>query len=117
MEHEIGSGSPAPGCQARSAEGVMVRRLSVASLDSGAQSPVYGEEPSASADRSPVENPPRVDGGGRRSAHGGQAVAGWYATRNTTMAECLATPWQVGTGVPRLTTSCDMSVGEQQNGR
>ena len=29
----------------------MVRRLSLASLDSGAESPVYGEEPSASADR------------------------------------------------------------------
>ena len=28
-----------------------MRRLSVASLDSGAESPVYGEEPSASADR------------------------------------------------------------------
>jgi hypothetical protein len=68
MEHEIGSGSPAPGCQARSAEGVMVRRLSVACLDSGAESPVYGEEPSASADRGLVVNPPRADGGGRQAA-------------------------------------------------
>lgn len=94
-----------------------MRRLSVASLDSGAESPVYGEEPSASADRSPVENPPRADGGGRRSAGGGQAVAGRYATRNTAVAEGLATPWQVGTGVPRLATSCDMSVVDQQSGR
>jgi hypothetical protein len=44
-----------------------VRRLSVASLDSGAESPVYGEEPSASADRAvPVAKPPR-SGGSRRA--------------------------------------------------
>ena len=47
------------------AEGVMVRRLSVASLDSGAESPVYGEEPSASADRDPRAKPPWAGGGGR----------------------------------------------------
>src|ERR1700677_4712491 len=35
----------------------MVRRLSLASLDSGAESPVYGAEPSASAER-------RADGNG-----------------------------------------------------
>src|SRR5215470_15348284 len=67
MEHGIGSGSPAPGCQARTAEGVMVRRLSVASLDSGAESPVYGEEPSAAADHiDPEVKPQRV--GDRRWA-------------------------------------------------
>src|SRR5580700_11847415 len=54
----------------------MVRRLSVANLDSGAQSPVYGKEPSASADRGPVVNPPRADGDGRRAVCGGRAVAG-----------------------------------------
>lgn len=44
----------------------MVRRLSVARLDSGAESPVYGEEPSASADRvSPVVRPPCASGGRR----------------------------------------------------
>lgn len=59
MEHGIGSGSIVPDCQGRLAEGVMVRRLSVASLDSGAESPVYGEEPSASAGRlGPVGTPP-----------------------------------------------------------
>ena len=42
-----------------------MRRLSVASLDSGAESPVYGEEPSASADRDPGGRPPRAGGGGR----------------------------------------------------
>jgi hypothetical protein len=42
-----------------------VRRLSVASLDSGAESPVYGEEPSASADRDPGGKPPWAGGGGR----------------------------------------------------
>jgi hypothetical protein len=94
-----------------------VRRLSVASLDSGAESPVYGEEPSASADRGPVENPPWADGGGRRSDGGGQAVAGWYATRDITVTLGLAALGQVGTGVPRLTTSCDMSVVDQQTGR
>jgi len=118
MEHGIGSGSLAPGCQARSAEGVMVRRLSVASLDSGAESPVYGEEPLASADRDPADNPPRADGDGRRAAGGGQAVAGWnLATRDITITVSLATPGQVGTGVPRLATTCDMSVVDQQSGR
>ena len=66
MEHGIGSGLPAPGCQARSAEGVMVRRLSVASLDSGAESPVYGAEPPASAERgNPAATPPWADGARR----------------------------------------------------
>jgi len=73
----------APGCQARSAEGVMLRRLSVASRDSGAESPVYGEEPSASADRDPVVSPPRADGNGRWAADGGQAVAGRYLAPET----------------------------------
>ncbi len=41
-----------------------MRRLSVASLDSGAESPVYGEEPSASADRDRRGKPPWVGGGG-----------------------------------------------------
>jgi hypothetical protein len=36
----------------------MVQRLSVAGLDSGAESPVYGEEPLASADRDPGGKPP-----------------------------------------------------------
>jgi hypothetical protein len=43
-----------------------VRRLSVASLDSGAESPVYGEEPSAAADRmGPEAKSPWSGGGGR----------------------------------------------------
>lgn len=43
-----------------------MRRLSVASLDSGAESPVYGEEPSATADRmGPEAKPPWSGGGGR----------------------------------------------------
>jgi hypothetical protein len=123
-----------------------VRRLSVASLDSGAESPVYGEEPSASADRDPVVNPPRADGGGRRAVGGGQAAAGWHlaaeaaigrlggavgtdgitslqvpqgrAIRDITMTVSLVTPGQVETGrPPRLATSCDMSVVDQQSGR
>src|ERR1700761_7516469 len=44
----------------------MVRRLSVASLDSGAESPVYGAEPSVSADRvGQGAKPPWAGGGGR----------------------------------------------------
>jgi hypothetical protein len=40
-----------------------VRRLSVASLDSGAESPVYGKKPSASADHvGPKAVPPSADG-------------------------------------------------------
>ena len=51
-----------------------MRRPSVASLDSGAESPVYGEEPSASADRiSPVARPPWA-GGGRRAVWPVRAV-------------------------------------------
>jgi hypothetical protein len=123
----------------------MVRRLSVASLDSGAESPVYGEEPSASADRGSVVNPPRADGDGRRAVGGGQVAAGRYlapgavvggrggvagadgitspqdprcgATRDITMTVTLATPGQVGTGMPRHATSCDMSVVDQQSGK
>jgi hypothetical protein len=45
-----------------------VRRLSIASPDSGAESPVYGEEPSAAADRDPAAKPPWAGGGGRWSA-------------------------------------------------
>jgi hypothetical protein len=43
-----------------------VRRLSVASLDSGAESPVYGAEPSATADRAAsADRSPWGGGGGR----------------------------------------------------
>jgi hypothetical protein len=122
-----------------------VRRLSVACLDSGAESPVYGEEPSASADRGPVVNPPRADGDGRRAVGGGRTVAGCYlapgvvvggrgravgaggitslqvpqclATRDITMTVSFVTPGLVGTGMPRHATSCDMSVVDQQSGR
>ena len=123
-----------------------MRRLSIASLDRGAESPVYGEEPSASADRDPVVNSPRADGDGRRAVGGGQAVAGWYlapgaaigglggavgtdgttsvqvpqcrATRDITMTVSLVTPRRVGNGMsPRLATSCDMPVVDQQTGR
>jgi hypothetical protein len=122
-----------------------LRRLSVASRDSGAESPVYGEEPSASAGRDPVVSPPRADGNGRWAADGGQAVAGRYlapetmigelggavgadgitslqvpqcgTTRNFTMTAGLTPPWQVGAGAPRLATSCDMSVVDPQSGR
>jgi hypothetical protein len=73
----------------------MVRRLSVASLDSGAESPVYGEEPSASADRDPAAKSPWADGGG----------LDW------------TTPGQVGTVASRLAETDDMSVVDQQSGR
>jgi hypothetical protein len=123
-----------------------VRRLSVASLDSGAESPVYGEEPSASADRNPADKPPRAGGSnGRWTAGGDRAVAGWYlapraaisglagaagaggitelrvpqggATRHIRATVGLAIPGQVGTGVPRHATTCDMSVVDQQSAR
>lgn len=43
-----------------------MRRPSVASLDSGTESPVHGDEPSAAADRKgPVVKPPWSGGGGR----------------------------------------------------
>jgi hypothetical protein len=123
----------------------MVRRLSVANLDSGAESPVYGKEPSASADRGPVVNPPRADGDGRRAVGGGRTVAGRNfapgvvvggrgravcaggitslqvpqcgATRKITMNVSFVTLGHVGAGMVRLATSCDMSVVDQQSGR
>jgi hypothetical protein len=123
----------------------MVRRLSVANLDSGAESPVYGNEPSASADRGPVVNPPRADGDGRRAVGGGRTLAGRNfvpgvvvggrgravcvgditslqvpqcgATRKITMNVSFVTLRHVGARMARLATSCDMSVVDQQSGR
>ena len=120
-----------------------MRRLSVASLDSGAESPVYGEEPSASADRGPAEMPTRADGHGRWAAGGrpgggrrraGMGGSAGLAVRSASAASLrfrfraasdtrqhgavgLVTPGQVGTGVPRLATTCDMSVVDRQSGR
>jgi hypothetical protein len=58
MEHGTGSGSPPPAWPpgVGTGEGVMVRRLSVASRDSGAESAVYGEEPVAGDGRE--DSPP-----------------------------------------------------------
>jgi hypothetical protein len=150
----------------------MVCRLSVASLDSGAESPVYGEEPSASADRDPAAKPPWAGGGGRRavwpmrvvfwaailiigyrvtailfdetpssgSGNGndatGTAASGFPVAHPGENGQPMelgvplyapdgglvvtvnrAIPWQVGTGVPRLATTYDMSVVDQQSGR
>ena len=122
-----------------------MRRLSVANLDSGAESPVYGKEPSASADRGPVVNPPRADGDGRRAVGGGRTVAGRNfargvvvggrgravcvrditslqvpqcgATRKITMNVSFVTLGHVEAGMARHATSCDMSVVDQQSGR
>jgi len=56
MEHGIGSASPRTwAARLGTGEGVMVRRPSVASPDSGAESPVYGDEP---ADWAVRGNPP-----------------------------------------------------------
>lgn len=63
---------------ARSAEGVMVRRLSVASLDSGAESPVYVGEPSASAGRGTHAN---GDVSPKGAARCGAATADWMPPR------------------------------------
>jgi hypothetical protein len=147
MEHGIGCGSPAPGCQARTAEGVMVRRPSVASLDSSAELPVYGEEPTASADRGNPAAKPSWAGGGRWTASptetgrlevgvprfhpdgsllesaglGGIAslpVSSGGATRgNDTLNVDWALSGQVRTGAPLLITTCAMSVLARQSGR
>ena len=96
-----------------------MRRLSVASRDSGAESPVYGEEPSASAERDPVVAPSRVGGARRRRAGGfiSLPVPQGGATRDTTVTVDLATSCQVATVPPRLATTCDMSVIDPQSGR
>jgi hypothetical protein len=114
MEHGIGSGSPHL-VQARLAEGVMVRRLSVASLDSGAESPVYGDEPLASAGRgNPAVRPPWPGGGLIVSDEPAWLPAPPAATLPSTQQ---VSSDQVGTGAPRLTTSCDTLVVDQQSGR
>lgn len=60
MEHGIGGRSPSLGCQAWTGRGVVVRRLSLASLDSGAKSAVYGTAPAVSAEpEGPAVRPPR----------------------------------------------------------
>ena len=100
-----------------------MRRLSVASLDSGAESPVYGAEPSASADLYSTGTP-------RPAAWATRVVAdAWLAeitsplaprgraTRDITTAVDLTIPGQVGTAAARLAASCDMSVVDQQSGR
>ena len=115
-----------------------MRRLSVASLDSGAESPVYGEEPSASTERDPAEMPPGPAAGGGRCgpchltvperylasarAVGPGGITSFHvsqrmAARDTTVDMDSGIPWQVGTGVPQVMTSCDMSVVDPQSGR
>jgi hypothetical protein len=109
-----------------------VLRLSVASLDSGAKSPVYGEEPLASADRDLAPRPSWSGGGGRWAvrptrvgapfpASGGSVtslqVPQGGATRDITATAGWALPGQVGAGVPRLAASYDMSVVDQQSGK
>jgi hypothetical protein len=101
-----------------------VRRLSIASPDSGAESPVYGEEPSAAADRDPAAKPPWA--GGERPADGIrrapllvasiQAPRGG-ATRDTTVTVDWTIPGQVGTGAPSLVTTYDTPVVDQQGAR
>jgi hypothetical protein len=114
----------APGCQARLAEGVMVRRLSVASRDSAAESPVYGAEPPASRSAQ-ICQPNRSEAASGiglgapvncREITSHQVPQGG-ATRHIRATVGLAIPGQVGTGVPRLATTCDMSVVDQQSAR
>lgn len=70
MEHGIGSALPRTwAARLGTGEGVMVRRLSVASPDSGAESPVYGDEPADWAGRG--DSPSRVS-----AAHVASAAAG-----------------------------------------
>jgi hypothetical protein len=111
-----------------------VRRLSIASPDSGAESPVYGEEPSAAA------KPPRA--GGERPADGTRRAplrVRWRAssigpaclasraargrasrrgaTRDITVTVDWTIPGQVGTGAPSLVTTYDTSVVDQPGAR
>jgi hypothetical protein len=90
-----------------------VRRLSVASLDSGAGSPVYGEEPSAAADHMDPEVKPRWVGD--RGNPSLQVPQGGLTCDITVAVSRI--PGQAGAGTSRLTTSCDMSVVDQQTGR
>jgi hypothetical protein len=150
-----------------------VRRLSVASLDSGAELSVYSAAPSASADRSDTATAPlRAIGLGvpRYPVNGGRAgstepawlsappvahhaISGpaaalalasrlpafaqarasgdWAVPRqpagkhlvlgkaagDTPVADGLMASGQVRSGVPRLTTTCDMSVVDRQSAR
>ena len=106
-----------------------MRRLSVASLDSGAESPVYGEEPSASVGRgNPAARPPWADGGGLiisdepawLPAPPGAALPSAQrvnSERDITVAADRTPHGQVGPGVPRLIASYDMSVIDRHSGR
>jgi hypothetical protein len=104
--------------QGRSAEGVMVRRSSVASLDSGAESPVYGEEPSASAARGDTAaKSPWADGAVSPGGVISLQVPQGGATRDNAVTVDCALPGQVETGAPRLAASHDMSVVDRQSGK
>ena len=96
-----------------------MRRLSVASLDSGAQSPVYDKDPSAAA----VRMDPRARAARPGYLFGG--IAGLRVRRgcpppditpDITMA-ANGIPGLVGAGTPRAAASCHMSVVDQQGGR
>ena len=74
MEHVTAVARPRLAARRGTGGGVMVRRLSVASLDSGAESPVYGEEPLASVDgEDPAAKAPWGGGGGRWRAVGAES--------------------------------------------
>ena len=73
--------APCLGCQVGAGEGVMVRRLSLASPDSGAESSVYGGEP--------------ADGSGRGDRPSGPSRGGHLAThlRQTAVRAAIPASW------------------------
>ena len=79
MEHGIVSASPRIwAARWGTGEGVMVRRLSVASPDSGAESPVYGDEPTDRAGRG--DSPSRATRAGQFMTRPPSAVRAASAT-------------------------------------
>jgi hypothetical protein len=88
-----------------------VRRLSVASPDSGAESSVYGTAPTAPAGRDGAPARPSW----ATATHAPRNAAD--ATRATMAAAAQTVPAQVGTGASRLATTYDMSVVDRQSGR
>lgn len=83
-------------------------KLGVASRDSGAELPAYGERPSVSVGRAGPPCP-AADLAGR--------VQGSPATRDVTATVGWTLPWQVGAVVPRSAAKCDMSVFDLQSRR
>src|ERR1700722_10246783 len=92
----------------------MVRRPSIASLDSGTESTVYGKAPMVAAGHGEwTAKAPRNDSGSRRAV----CTPPDGRSRDITVTVDWMHPGAVGPGAPRLAATYDMSVIDRQSGR